>query len=89
MNGNRFFELYKVKFGKLKFVLRQNVVDDYWVFEGLLFADEYYPLRLKRSDIVLDVGANIGIFTCKAALEVNRVYSIEPEPNNLTFEKER
>ncbi|MFP3130700.1 MAG: FkbM family methyltransferase, partial [Nitrososphaeria archaeon] len=38
--------------------------------------------------IVLDIGANIGIFTCKAALEVNRVYSIEPEPNNLTFEKD-
>ena len=87
MNGNHFFELYKVKFGKLKFVLRQNVVDDYWVFEGLLFADEYYPLRLKRSDIVLDVGANIGIFTCKAALEVNRVYSIEPEPNNFELLK--
>jgi len=87
MNGNRFFELYNVKFGKLKFVLRRNVVDDYWVFEGLLFADEYYPLRLKRSDIVLDVGANIGIFTCKVALEVNHVYSIEPEPNNFELLK--
>ena len=78
-----YFELYRVKFGTIKFMLRKNVVDDYWVFEGLLFADEYYPVRLKKSDVVLDVGANIGVFTCKIAPKVNHVYSIEPEPRNF------
>jgi len=29
-------------------MLRKDVMDDYWVFEGLLFADEYYPIILKK-----------------------------------------
>jgi FkbM family methyltransferase len=76
-------KIYNIKYGKLNVYLREDVVSDYWAFEGLLFADEYYPLKLNKNDIVLDVGANIGIFTLKVADKVAKVISIEPEPLNF------
>ena len=79
--------LLSIKIGSIRIHLRRNVVDDYWVFEGVFFADEYYPLSLKRSDIVLDVGANIGAFTLKVAHKVKHVIAIEPEPRNFELLK--
>ncbi len=70
------------KYGKSKMLLRKNVIEDYWVFEGIFFADEYYPVHLEEDDVVLDVGANIGAFTVKVARKVKRVIAIEPEPQN-------
>ncbi|MGP6221047.1 FkbM family methyltransferase [Caldiplasma sukawensis] len=81
-------KLYQVKFGRKKITLRQNVIADYWVFEGLFFAEEYFPLKIKPNDIVLDVGANIGIFTCKIAMQVKNIISIEPEPRNFSILKQ-
>jgi FkbM family methyltransferase len=75
-------DLYKIRYGNIEIYLRKSVVADYWVFEGLLFADEYYSLKIKPDDIILDVGANIGIFTLKVAKKVKQVISIEPEPQN-------
>ena len=69
----------------MQIFLRSDVIADYWVFEGLLFADEYYPIRTRKEDVVLDVGANIGIFTLKVAKKVRRVISIEPEPQNFSI----
>ena len=65
--------------------LRSDIIADYWVFEGLFFADEYYPIRTRKDDVVLDVGANIGIFTLKVAKKVRRVISVEPEPQNFSI----
>ena len=76
-------ETYKLNYGKLHFYLRTDVPADYWCFEGLLFADEYWPLKLSPVDIVLDVGANIGIFTVACAKKVRMVISIEPEAENF------
>lgn len=76
--------LYSVKFGEKLIFLRSDIIADYWVFEGLFFADEYYPVRTRKDDVVLDVGANIGIFTLKVAKNVKRVISIEPEPQNFS-----
>ena len=80
-------DLYLLKIGKTKIYLRKNVIDDYWVFEGIFFADEYWPLKLSKTDIVLDVGANIGAFTLKVAPKVKHVIAIEPEPNNFELLK--
>lgn len=76
---------YRIKFGKIRVFLRSGVIDDYWVFEGLFFADEYYPIKTRKDDIVLDVGANIGIFALKVTKNVRRVISIEPEPQNFSM----
>ena len=76
-------ETYKLNYGKLHFHLRSDVPADYWCFEGLLFADEYWPLKLTPVDIVLDVGANIGIFTVACAKKVRMVISLEPEAENF------
>jgi tRNA G37 N-methylase Trm5 len=64
-------------------LLRKDVIADYWVFEGIFFADEYYPVHLKEDDVVLDVGANIGAFTIRVARKVKRVIAIESEPQNF------
>ena len=76
--------MYSVKYGAVNLSIRRQVIADYWVLEGLLYADEYYPLKVSKNDVVLDVGANIGIFTCKLASKVNRVIAIEPEPSNFS-----
>ena len=77
--------LYSVKFGKKLVFLRLDIMADYWVCEGLFFADEYYPVRSRKDDVVLDVGANIGIFTLKVAKNVKRVISVKPEPQNFSI----
>ena len=77
--------MYSMKLGGMTVFLRSDIIADYWVFEGLLFADEYYPIRTRKEDVVLDVGANIGIFTLKVAKKVRRVISIEPEPQNFSI----
>ena len=69
--------------GDLRLFLREHVTEDCWVTEGLFFADEYYPLKISRDDVVLDVGANIGIFTCRTSKRANEVISIEPDPSNF------
>jgi methyltransferase, FkbM family len=75
--------LCSVRCGDLRLFLREHVTEDYWVTEGLFFADEYYPLKISRDDVVLDVGANIGIFTCRTSKRANEVISIEPDPSNF------
>lgn len=32
-------DTYCIKYGKQKIIIRKDIIDDYWVFEGLLFAD--------------------------------------------------
>lgn len=75
--------LIEARYGDLIFYLRKGIISDIWAFEGLLFADEYYPIKLEENDVVLDVGANIGIYTIFCAARVHQVISIEPEPGNF------
>ena len=51
----------------------------------MFLADEYYPIKTRKDDIVLNVGANIGIFTLKVAKNVRWVISIEPEPQTFSM----
>ena len=81
---NQADNMYTVKFENFNITLRRAIVDDYWVFEGLFFADEYYPLKLDKESIVLDVGSNIGM-SCLLFLKrgAKNIICIEPEPQNF------
>jgi FkbM family methyltransferase len=53
-----------------------------------IYDDEIYERKycIKRGDVVIDIGANIGIFTLKSAKLVGsegRVVAIEPDPLNF------
>lgn len=70
-------------------VLEISYIDLYWE----VFINKSYEkyLKIKPGDIVLDIGANIGMFTIKAAKnagEKGKVIAIEPEPNNVKILKE-
>lgn len=46
----------------------------------------FFKKNIKEGDVVLDLGANIGYFTCLFAQlvgEKGKVFSFEPEPNNF------
>jgi FkbM family methyltransferase len=46
---------------------------------------------IKEGDIIIDAGADIGLFSVLAAFKVkekNRVIAVEPEPNNLKILRE-
>ena len=54
------------------------------------FETELAKKEIKRNDIVLDIGANIGYFTLifsKLVGDNGKVYAFEPEPNNFAILK--
>ncbi|OIQ05905.1 MAG: hypothetical protein AUK59_01995 [Candidatus Altarchaeum sp. CG2_30_32_3053] len=56
--------------------------------QEIFFKNVYNPvdLSIKTSDIVVDIGANIGVFTLFAAYKTqNIVYAFEPFPKNVEF----
>jgi len=54
-----------------------------------VFLKEKYipsPIDIERNDVVIDIGANIGVFTAFAATRTqNAVYAFEPFPNAFKF----
>jgi FkbM family methyltransferase len=76
-------ELYQVKFGRKKILLRKNVIDDYQIFDSIFYANIYNELKLRDDDILMDIGANIGLVTLSYFDKVDKIIAIEPEPNNL------
>lgn len=54
----------------------------------LLVRERFYehgPIRLRRDDIIIDAGANVGLYACWAAKRLSfrgRVWAFEPVPNN-------
>lgn len=81
-------ELVKIRFKNYNIYLRKAILSDYWVFEGIFYAEEYWPVKISKNSMVLDVGSNIGIsalwFIIKGA---DNVIAIEPEPRNYTMLK--
>ena len=49
-----------------------------YVLEG---AYEHDMVQIKKNDVVLDLGANIGMFSCVAASKGGYVYAFEPTPS--------
>jgi len=60
-------------------IIKTNIID--------LLYDEVYTkyLRISHNDIVVDVGAHIGIFTLYAARMGKMVIAVEPEPRNYKW----
>ena len=84
LNYGRTDKLNKIKsfvdFGSFLYAIREVYLGDQH--------EKYY--RLKEGDIVVDIGANIGLFTVKAVKAVGAsgvVVAIEPEPKNLDMMK--
>lgn len=88
----------------IPFSLRGNGVlispkDKVWIsvpsLRGALYFAEIFRLhiyeqvfKVEKGEIVIDIGAHVGIFTIKAARKVGeegRVLAIEPEPHNLAL----
>jgi FkbM family methyltransferase len=58
-----------------------------WLMNQIFYKKVYTPtpeLQIAPNDIVMDIGANCGIFTMFAAsLTKNTIYSFEPSPDNF------
>ncbi len=58
-------------------------MDDYWIFNSIFYANIYDKLKLNNDDIMLDIGANIGLATVLYHKKVKCVIAIEPESKNF------
>lgn len=79
INGSQFH------FGRNKLLVRN---EEFFVFYATFIAGEHDKLRLRKGDVVIDAGANIGDFTVKAARKVGPeglVIAIEPMPQLVKF----
>ncbi|MGD0293290.1 MAG: FkbM family methyltransferase [Terracidiphilus sp.] len=58
-----------------------RIAQDNWEVDQI---DAFLEL-IKTHDVVLDLGANIGIYSCLAASRGKHVIAVEPSPRNLKF----
>jgi FkbM family methyltransferase len=60
-------------------------VASYQMFASVWYKHDYTVpyIPIRRGDIVLDIGANQGFFTCFAAHHGARVYAFEPDPESF------
>lgn len=74
-------ELFKVDLDGVPITCREGTLDKYIVKEK-----PYAGLKIKKGDIVFDIGANIGTFAIKAVQEgAKKVYCFEPENDNFSL----
>lgn len=70
-----------------KFKIRKNKIDAFTCDE--VFKSGYFKhLNLNKNDIVIDIGANIGVFSVAASDQCKHVYAFEPNPQNYLLAKE-
>jgi len=71
----------------LRFLVRDDTSDKFVVQE--VIGDTYRKLNLRPSDVVLDLGMNIGIFSCLALSKgVKKVVGYEAEHDNYNLAKQ-
>lgn len=59
---------------------------EYWMIDNIVWHDEYdvADLSFRPTDVIIDIGAHIGIFSYLCYLRGSRnINSFEPEPNNI------
>src|SRR6266568_1406563 len=62
-----------------------------WLVNEIFYNHVYTPrhLEIEKNDVVIDIGAHIGVFTVFAASRTkNTVYAFEPSPGNLKILKQ-
>ncbi len=75
----------------LKSGLKIEAPDDVSILRAIkrVFLKKMYipsPLNIERNDVVIDIGANIGVFTAFAATRTQKmIYAFEPFPNAFKF----
>jgi FkbM family methyltransferase len=59
------------------------------IIDEIIYKKDYNPkgFTIGPDDIVVDIGANIGIFSVYAAKKAKAVYAVEPFPENVSFIK--
>lgn len=67
--------------------IRENTYD-YIIVKEVVERGDYNRMTLNKDDIVLDLGAHIGAYTCLIAPSVKQVIAYEPEPSNFKLLKQ-
>lgn len=68
--------------GEIGYFVLPAVFDDYSL-HGAMGPYEHGEVRLRQGDAVLDLGANIGLFSCVAASMNCEVHAFEPTPTTV------
>jgi FkbM family methyltransferase len=75
-----------LRFQGLKFIVPKET-ECFWPYYGICFVGEYDPIlsHISGSDVVIDAGANIGIFILLASRKARKVIAVEPDPKNFSY----
>ena len=77
----------EIKYGNAKLVIKKS---ESFIFYATFIANEYQNLEIKKGDMVIDFGANIGDFTVKAGKlldNTGKIIAIEPNHENIEILK--
>lgn len=80
-------ELLKLKYGRTTLLFKKKEV---FIFHSTFIVDQYHNLKIRKYDMVIDFGANIGDFTVKAGKlldNTGKIIAIEPNHNNVEILK--
>lgn len=81
---NTDYNITEIQHKNIKALVREGTSDAFVVRE--VFGGEYNKLNIQSNDIVLDVGLNIGMFTCWAMKKgAKEVHSYEPDLDNFNL----
>lgn len=93
---SNWYKFYRIHQGKLKegpyvinlrdstkFFIRNNF--DAGALREIVIQDHYKLSQIKKDDIIVDIGAHIGIFSIMAAKRGSKVLSYEPVPDNFSL----
>lgn len=69
-----------IREGDLKILLRFNDIGN---FKEIFEWDVYKKLKVSPRDVVIDLGAHIGLYTLKIGKKCKKVIAIEPHPENF------
>ena len=66
-----------------------NLINSYYIIKSILINDKYHARSLmKKEDVVIDVGANIGSFSILASfITKNKIFAFEPSSKNSYYLK--
>ena len=93
---SNWYEFYRIHQGKkeetliklrnnTKFLIRNNF--DAGALREIAIQDHYKLGQIKKEDVIVDIGAHIGIFSIMASQKGSIVFSYEPVPENFLLLK--
>ncbi len=68
--------------------IADSTTQGFWLGYWELDAQRLFASRLRRGDVVYDVGAHVGLYTLVSSIQVGEeghVYAFEPSPRNLGY----